>query len=581
MIDAAPLSRARLRIVLPAGLFLLALLLRLAGIGWGLKNDLHNSSYHPDEPVIWAYSQAIEPSKLNFTPRFYNYGTLYLTVLKVASDMTAAYTGGPDPKNEEASWDYVSRSHMAGRLINALAGSGTVLIVFLILRRFVGDVGASAGGLALAVAPAHVVHSRFQTVDIFAAFLLSISIFYALRLLGNASAEEEANKKSPIKDPVTRDAILSGIFAGLSAGTKYTGILGLIVLLIVLGMRHRPRLIRDGLLGVLTCIVAFVVATPGAVLDTAKFKEGVLFEMAHTATGHGIVFAGTSSGYIYHIGNLINGIGFLIVLTGLAGLAYAAYRRHVWAIALLAFFLVYYFMIGGATDKYMRYTFPLYPAIAVGFGYAVAVGHRRQGSGRILVALGILGLGGADMRGLIGAVRNTGYMLESDPRDTAAKYFKEKPNSVVGLASDPWFWSPPLFKNSPSKLNMARLDEAGNVHPMGLVRDRLRELAATSAPHGVYYLPPDGAHHPFDARLITELKPDYITYSTLESAPRERLMGVTVGPPEAVAAGREYKEFTTALTAAYDLESTVGDPIDSVEDMQYIHPVVYIWKRKK
>jgi hypothetical protein len=564
---------------LPAGLFLLALVLRLVGIGWGLKNDLHNQSYHPDEPVIFGYSQQLEPAKLDFTPGFYNYGTLYLTVLKVASDATAAYTGPPDPRNADTVWSYVSRVHVAGRLVNAFAGAGTVLLVFLILRRFVGDVGGAAGGLALAVAPAHVVHSRFQTVDIFATFLLTVSIFYALRLVpptpSKAEVAEEEPPESPkrtlIKDPVTRDAVLAGVFAGLSAGTKYTGVLGLLVLFIVLLMCHRRRFLKEGLLALVTCVVAFVVATPGAILEPELFRQGVRFEMEHTASGHGIVFAGTSSGYVYHLGNLFNGIGILLVILGLGGLAYAAMRKHPWAIALLAFFLLYYFVIGGATDKYMRYTFPLFPAIAVGVGYATAVGHRRGGTGRLLVALAILGIGGADMRGLIRSVRYTEYMTGIDPRDAAARYLKEqaeeRPDLVVGLASDPWFWNPPLFPDSTSTRFVS-------------FPNRMQMMARANRPKVTYYVSPDGSHHPFDARLITETKPDYITFSSLESTPPARLVDRTDVSPEAQAAGKQFKEFSQALNAAYTPQQGFGQGIDSVEDIQYIQPVVEVWKRK-
>ncbi|HSI72948.1 MAG TPA: glycosyltransferase family 39 protein, partial [Fimbriimonas sp.] len=164
-------------------IFAFALLLRLLGIGWGLKNDLHNESYHPDEAVIFSYAQDIEPAKLQFTPGFYNYGTLYLTMLRVAGDMTAAYTGAPDPKSDDSFWSFASRVHLAGRLLSALAGAATAAVLFLIGLRFFGVFGGVAAGLAIAVSSAHAVHSRFQTVDIIATFFLALGTYYALKLL--------------------------------------------------------------------------------------------------------------------------------------------------------------------------------------------------------------------------------------------------------------------------------------------------------------------------------------------------------------------------------------------------------------
>ena len=224
---------------LPIVVFLIALLIRLPGIGWGLKNDLHNQSYHPDETMIWSWSQAIEPTKLSFTPGAYNYGTVYLSMLRIAGDVTAGYTGGFDVKNPDSIWSFASRVHIAGRILSTFAGAGTVLVVFLLLRRRIGDLGATMGALLIAVAPGHVMHSRFQTVDVVATFFLALSALFALRLLDRA--EEDSGVK---------DAILAGLFAGLSAGTKYTGVLAIFTLLAVLALARRRHLPKEGAIGI-------------------------------------------------------------------------------------------------------------------------------------------------------------------------------------------------------------------------------------------------------------------------------------------------------------------------------------------
>lgn len=561
----AVVRKDRGRLVLPAILFALALLLRLFGIGWGLKNDLHNQSYHPDEPLIWAVSQQLEPAKLHLTPGFYNYGTLYLTVLKVTSDMTGAYTGTPDGKDPDALWAYVSRCHLAGRIVSAVAGAGTVLVVFLMMRRFLGDFGASIGAAAILVAPAHVVHSRFQTVDVFATFLLAVGAYFALRLI--PVGKEEAPPKVAM-----RWVILSALFVGLSAGTKYTGILGLLSLWMVLFLCRRSTFLKDAAVSLGVAILSFLVATPGALLETQAFLRDVGFEMSHTAEGHGLVFAGTANGYLYHFANLMSGIGVAILFIGLAGLVYAAYRKQYWVFALLAFFLPYYFLIGGATDKYMRYTFPLYIAIAAGFGFAMVEGHRKQGMGLAVVLLGLLGLGGVfDGRGLMGAGKDTQWMMNPDPRDAAARYLKEaanaKPDTVVGLPSDPWYWSPPLFPDSTCLRSVP-------------FSNRMELMQRATHPRVAYFVEPGGSHHPYDSRLITETKPDYVAISSLEMMPRERLSRRTGLGDEASVVGEQFKQFWLALTRDYVVDRQFGSVTESVEDMQYIQPIVWIWKRK-
>lgn len=555
---------SRLRVLLPVGLFVLALLLRLVGIGWGLKNDLHNQSYHPDELDIWAYSQRIQPAQGQFTPGFYNYGTLYLTTLKIASDVTAAYTGGPNDKDLDATWAYVSRCHEAGRIVNALAGAGTVVLVFLMLRRFIGDLGSSTAALAILVAPGHVVHSRFQTVDVFATFLLAASALFALKLIPG-----EGDELTP--KAARKLIFLAGLFAGLSGGTKYTGVLGLFTLLAVIVVCRKKTQVLDALLAIVATVVGFLVATPGAVLDTGRFLTGVSYEMAHTSTGHGIVFEGTGNGFVYHLGNLMSGMGAIIVVLGLVGLVTAAVRKHVWAWALLAFFVPYYFLIGRAEAKFLRYTFPLYIGIAAGLGYAVSAAHRRGGAARGLVALGILGIGGVDSRGLVGAIQETTFMTGEDPRDQAARYLRANsgPTDFVGLASDPWYWTPPTYKDTNSQRAMP-LDK------------RLAQMAAESQPKTLYYTPPDGKDpFPFDLRLLTQApNPTWVTYSSFESVPRDRLLGREDVPFDARTVAKQYDAFTKQLKADYNLDRQFGEVRDPVEDMMYIHPAIYVWKRK-
>ena len=554
-----PSTLDRVKRLLPVLIFFAALLIRLPGIGWGLKNDLHNQSYHPDEPTVLAYSQQIEPGKLDFTPGFYNYGTLYLTLTRIASDMTAAYTGGVGEKDVNTTWAFDSRAHLAGRTISALAGAGTALVVFLMLRRRVGAFGALAGAGLIAVAPAHVVHSRFQTVDILATFLLAVSSYFALKLLDRA--EEE---------PDLKDAVWAGVFAGLSAGTKYTGLLAILTLLTVLALVRRRHLVREGIAGVAAAFATFVVVTPGVLLETEQFIRDFKYEMAHTATGHGLVFTGTGSGFIYHLGNIAAGVGMILGALALAGLAFLAIQKRVWILALLAFFLPYYVLIGRAEIKFIRYTFPLYVGLAAGFGGFMAEMHRKRRWGMGFVALGLLGLGGADSRGLIGTAQATTWMSGEDPRDAAARWLRANPVANVGLVQDPWFWSVPTFPN-------ATIDRRYVVGPRRPAF--IEEMRATSRPPTDVVSDENGNVLPFDSRVVSELRPETIVMTAFEFSPRERLVGRTDIAPEFQSEATRYRDFMQALSKDYRLERRFGNQSNVVEDLQYINPVVLVWKR--
>ncbi|MCO5297936.1 MAG: glycosyltransferase family 39 protein [Fimbriimonadaceae bacterium] len=546
---------------LALGLVVLAFLIRLLGVGWGLPNALHNQSYHPDELVIWSYAQQIEPSKLHFDPGFYNYGTLYLTLLRVASDVVSAYSGAEG-------WAAIGQMHLAGRLLSVLFGAGTVWFVFQMLRRRTHLFGAALGAAALTLAPGHVVHSRFQTVDVTAGFFLAGALYFALELFRPLRSEDAPEGR--IRSDLWL-AVASGAFAGLSAGTKYTGILALLALFVALGFERRPGWLRLAGIGTLASLSVFVLVTPGALLNTGKFLTDVRFEMLHTSTGHGLVFAGYPSGFLVHAFNLAVGFGAVMAVMGAVGLAGAAWRRRGWALALLGFAAPYAVLIGRADVLFLRYTFPLMIVLAVGFGAFVGWAHQRRGYAMAWVALGILGVGGLDGAGARGTAVMTAWMMGADPRDEAAleleKATKGQPDERVGVPSDPWFYTVPLYPDTglPRSVPFAKRDEARR---------------AAVEPQVVQFVPEDpDQRFDWDVRLLTEIAPEYVVFSSFEWNDVGRLQGMTGLDPVVRLQVERAAAFRKELERRYKLERVYGWPTVPVHDLQYIRPTVWVWKR--
>ena len=83
----------------------------------------------------------------------------------------------------------------------------------------------------------------------------------------------------------------AAVVAGLGCGTKYPG--GLLVLPVVLvglfgtsGCTPRVRVARLLKVAIVFALV-YLAVTPGTILQPVKFAHGVLYEIAHYATGHG------------------------------------------------------------------------------------------------------------------------------------------------------------------------------------------------------------------------------------------------------------------------------------------------------
>ncbi len=550
------------------GLFVLAFLLRLIGIGWGIPNYERQYSLHPDEPIIFFYSQQVEPAKFDFTPGFYNYGTFYLSVLRVATDITASYGGGPTGESLEEQNVAVGRFHMAGRVISALAGAGIVWVIFLLLYRRTHILGACLGAAAAGVAPGLVMHSRFQTVDVLATFFICLSLLYATKLV--PIAEEEL----PGLPLATRFAALAGVFAGLSAGTKYTGILAVICLFVCAWpYAQKWRLMGIGLGA---AILVFLITTPGAFLETEKFWTDFRYEMTHTATGHGLVFAATANGFVYHLTNLVIAFGLGTALIGLAGLGRAIFRRHLWAVALVVFALAYYILIGRAEVKFLRYVFPLIPVFAVGFGWIIGRAHVYPKSSMKLVAFfGIIALGFS----LMSTVKLTGWMAGVDPRDASAKWLQSNVASGerVGLVSDPWFYTPTLYPQA----------AAPRYVPFDVRRDWW--TLGAKPPVAVHVEPDVQGVKQWDVRLLEEERPEYVVFSSFEFDDLDRISRSPGDRERYAAEYQAFKEFGEVLSRDYEaveqnfdpqIGSSWGSDYVQTHDMMYIRPRVWIWKRK-
>ena len=580
------------------GLFLLCLVIRLIGIQWGLPNDFRHHALHPDEEVVWSYSQSIEPAKLKFTPGFYNYGTLYLTMERVVTDVISGYGGGPKEKDGSDVHLAIGRFILGGRILSAIAGAMTALLVYLMLIPRTHILGAIMGGLAMGITPGFVVHSRFQTVDVIATCFLAASLYWTLRLIpGRVPQESEETEEPKPLDwaAVKKAAIWAGVFAGLSAGTKYTGVLAIVAFAVTafvgLSASQREQGIHWKAIGLsaVACFGVFFLVTPGALLEAGQFWRDFQYEMTHTSTGHGMVFAGTAPGFVHHVSNLVIGYGGLLFLLSLFGLGRGLWRRHLWLVGPAALFLIVYFLIGRADVKFLRYTFPLLPVLALGFGWLMGQGHlngKPKGRGVVLVGmLALAGMGG----GFSSTVVLTQAMAGIDPRDSMGETIKKivPEGMTVGLVSDPWFYSPTIYPEI-----QAHAPSQSSPRNMDAWRGRMAE----SEPQVVRYFPENPTERvDWDVRLITELQPDFIVMSSFETEGYALLERARNVPDEYVTEFGRFREFMKLLPEYYQEvdKVNIGNErlsllskdaafiaTQGVHDLMYVRPYLWLWKRK-
>jgi hypothetical protein len=562
-------------------LFGLALGVRLVGIGWSLPNAERHYSYHPDEWLLLLASYfVVNPYAGEFLPGFYNYGTLPMYLWSLWLHWLSA-VGVIDRLPENATPAQIAelraQLYLWARVLVALMGAGTAVVVGRTVAQVAGIGAGVVSALAMAFAPAFVVHSRFMTVDMPTTFFVALAFHKAVAL--HAS-------------PRPMRTLLWGAFwAGCAAGSKYNA--GLALLAPLVGLWLLPNLpVAKRLLGSGAAVgvagLTFLIVCPGVWADSARFWANFWYEVRHVGQGHGEIFTDTGLGWLYHLKpNLSTGFGAVGLLASAVGWALHARNRVWWGV--LAASLAYYLLIGAAEVRFLRYTFPLFPMLAMGVGLSLPPslrfpplregnrtrgqapplreGNRTQGrelgspceqgepkGGGLLPALRSLLIVAALTWQLLSTASLTACMVRPDARDQAAGWARATlpEGARIGFPTVPWFYTPPLFA------------EIGELR----WQDRLAAAQRATRYRLIPLAPPE-----WNAEALQATLPEYLIISEFESRDVARI-------------GRaDYQAFMRIVEARYTLLRTfenepplLGRQVGMPHDLLYICPEVFVYR---
>jgi len=248
--------------------------------------------------------------------------------------------------------------YLGVRVLDALLGSLTVLLVFDFGRRAYGWLAGFFGAAALAVAFLHVRDSHFGTLDIPLTLACVAALYIAYRTIHARGA---------------RPLLINGIALGVAASLKYNGALVFAGIAAAQTLQARAELIRwPRLLGRLALIgvvgiVTLALSSPFLVLDPGKTAHGIgyIFQHLGRATAPAIGWVQLSLALWY-------GIDPVLVLLAVIGVAYSAWRRQPADVIILTFLLVYFLLIGAGRSVFLRYADPMIPPLLLLGGRALA-----------------------------------------------------------------------------------------------------------------------------------------------------------------------------------------------------------------
>jgi hypothetical protein len=397
--------------------------------------------YHPDEPRIVERAVRFHHGDLN--PRFFNWPSLYMYML--AGVYGVAFVRSPDGVAGAFGRD-PSLFYLVGRLVTALLGAATLVILGLTGRRAYGrTVGILAVGF-LAVDLLHVRDSHWVTTDVPLTFLVTLATYYALRYWA---------------DGRLASAGAAGLVTGLAASMKYPGGLAFLALVVAHAARRAERPLwrrvagRDTLAAASLAAGGFVLGTPFALLTPVAFARGVLDELREV---HTVQFGNEADapGYLFHLAySLPEAMGWPLYCLALAGLVWALAVRGAREAVLLAFAVPYLLVIITWSSRFERYVIPLLPtflllaAVAVvrGIGWLAARGPLGGGLGPRITAAAVATVAALLIAPALGRVVAYHRLLaQPDTRALGASWIERQVPPSTRIALEPYSLTLPVAR---------------------------------------------------------------------------------------------------------------------------------------
>ena len=325
-------------------LFLASLAIRLFGLNWD-----GGHWFHPDERRIAEAVQQVSLQPLRLDPKFFAYGSFPFYVTRAAQGLVSTV--------RPALHDYAG-SILVGRVVSAVWGALTVVLLALLARRLYGAKTGLFAGLLLATSVLHLQNSHFATNDVALTFLVLLALALLVRA-GDSGADREFG--------------LAGLTIGLAAATKISA-LPLFLPLLVAVTARRPgeqagRKLRFLALASGAAALGFALGEPYALLDFKGFSHDVMEQSAMVRAAGSLAYTTQYVGtpkVLYDLREHVSwGLGPLLGLAALWGAArtYAFRSRKVsraeWI--LLSFALPFFAVTASFEVKFLRYLLPLYP----------------------------------------------------------------------------------------------------------------------------------------------------------------------------------------------------------------------------
>jgi 4-amino-4-deoxy-L-arabinose transferase-like glycosyltransferase len=334
-------------------MFAFGLTVRLWGINFGLPEP-----YHLEEPFYTraAYNLACEGNADSAILQSHTY--LQATVITIVD-----LARGDSICNSEFD-EVLATLILQSRLISAIAGATTILIVFWLGKELFGEGTGLIGAIFLTFNFLHVRDSHFGTPDLVSAFLITSSlVFYARILKGH---------------PGKSNYLLATVFTALSVNARPTAILLIIPFFYshAVAVLGEGRIMPKNLLRVVfdrRFIIALVLfgiflllLHPQLWINPIEFgKYWMNFLALGAQGGFGRLRVDTLSAPLYYLRSIVWAFGYLLTMLIGFGLGVSIFTHRRSDTLLLGFVIPYILVASSSTVYFARYIIPVLPFLSI------------------------------------------------------------------------------------------------------------------------------------------------------------------------------------------------------------------------
>jgi len=349
-----------------------ALLIRLIGIEHGFPKITH-----PDEPTIIRSALGIrfDPNTKHFDwPHLYIYLNyfVYFYFSKVRNHLELAGLKEAVTNLMPLMWNDNLIFYYLTRAVSALFGAFTAIPIYLAAKTIFNKRIGLWAALVMCFIPFHVRYSHYALTEAPMVFLIAWAIYFCARAY---------------LTPKLLNYILAGFFVGLAASTKYNGVFIAVSVFLAYVMYFKWREyfnfknMLKPIFSALACVIAFLIGTPYALLDSKNFLRsdspiGALWQFQNVG----------KVSFEQHIFQFFRSLtvklpedfGYTFFIAFLFVFGYLVYElikthklehRNLWFFVLPAMLFIYY--VSGL-EKYRSHYFMItYPYVAITAGYFI------------------------------------------------------------------------------------------------------------------------------------------------------------------------------------------------------------------